>query len=183
MNVFDKLRLGLDVDMTTPEYMEAISHMNSCRDLNFRINSLLPSSPEIPSLEKELLCGNMGEGSNIFTPFQIDFGCQMNIGKAVFINHNFTAMAAGGITIEDGVMIGPNVTIATDNHDFENICILRCKGVRICRSAWIGTGATILPGVTVGEHAIVAAGAVVTKDVEPWTIVGGCPAKPIKKIK
>lgn len=79
----------------------------------------------------------------------------MQIGKAVFINHNFTAMAAGGIAIDDNVMIGPNVTVAT----------------------------TILPGVTVGEHAVVAAGAVVTKNVDPWTIVAGCPAKPIKKLR
>ncbi len=183
MNIFEKLRAGQDVDMRSPEYLEAIGHMNRCRDLNFKINGLLPSSPEIPALEKELVCGQMGEGSNIFTPFQIDFGCQMTIGKYVFINHNFTAMAAGGITIDDNVMIGPNVTVATDNHDFEDIFILRCKGVHIEKDAWIGTGATILPGVTVGEHAVVAAGAVVTKDVEPWTIVAGCPAKPIKKIK
>lgn len=183
MNVFEKLRSGLDVDMRSPEYLEAIGHMTRCRDLNFKINGLLPSSQEIPALEKELVCGQMGDGSNIFTPFQIDFGCQMQIGKAVFINHNFTAMAAGGITIDDNVMIGPNVTVATDNHDFEDIFILRCKSVHIERNAWIGTGATILPGVTVGEHAVVAAGAVVTKDVEPWTIVAGCPAKPIKKLK
>lgn len=127
MDVFEKLRAGQDVDMRSPEYLEAIGHMNRCRDLNFKINGLVPSSPEIPVLEKELLCGQMGEGSNIFTPFQIDFGCQMHIGKAVFINHNFTAMAAGGITIDDNVMIGPNVTIATDNHDFEDIfiCVAR----------------------------------------------------------
>ena len=75
------------------------------------------------------------------------------------------------------------LTVATDNHDFEDIFILRCKGVHIEKDAWIGTGATILPGVTVGEHAVVAAGAVVTKDVEPWTIVAGCPAKPIKKLR
>ena len=183
MSIFDKLSAGEDINMASPEYMEAIGHMRECRDLNFRINSLLPSSEEIGPMTRELVNGQMGEGSAIFTPFQIDFGRQMHIGRNVFINQNFTAMAAGGITIDDNVMMGPNVTIATDNHDFENIMILRCKGVHVCHNAWIGAGATILPGVTVGEHAVVAAGAVVTKDVEPWTIVGGCPAKAIKKIK
>lgn len=183
MNVFQKLSAGMDVDMMSPEYQEAIAHMSRCRDLNFRINGLLPSSPEIPELEKELLCGHLGQNSIFSTPFQIDFGCQMNVAKNVFVNHGFTAMAAGGITIETQVMIGPNVTVVTDNHDFENLMILRCKGVRICQGAWIGANVTILPGVTVGEHAIIAAGAIVTKDVEPWTIVAGCPAKPIRKIR
>ena len=183
MNVFQKLAAGMDVNMMSPEYQEAIAHMNRCRDLNFRINSLPPSSPEIPELEKELLCGYLGQNSIFSTPFQIDFGCQMNVAENVFVNHGFTAMAAGGITIETQVMIGPNVTVVTDNHDFENLMILRCKGVRICQGAWIGANVTILPGVTVGEHAIIAAGAVVTKDVEPWTIVAGCPAKPIRKIR
>ncbi|MBQ3769783.1 MAG: hypothetical protein II866_12450 [Prevotella sp.] len=91
-------------------------------------------------------------------------------------------MAAGGITIEDGVMIGPNVRIVTDNHDFQNRMVLRCKSVHIGRNAWIGVGAIILPGVTIGENAVVAAGAIVTKDVAPNAIVGGNPAKFIKNI-
>ena len=63
MNVFQKLAAGMDVDMMFPEYQEAIAHMSRCRDLNFRINGLLPSSPEIPELEKELLCGHLGQNS------------------------------------------------------------------------------------------------------------------------
>jgi len=136
----------------------------------------------IRQLEHQLFNGNLDETTYIMPPLHIDFACQMQIGKQVFINHSLTCMAAGGITIDDGVMIGPNVKIVTDNHDSQNRMVLRCKPVHICRNAWIGVGAIILPGVTIGENAIVAAGAVVTKDVPENTIVAGSPAKVVKQI-
>ncbi len=91
-------------------------------------------------------------------------------------------MACGGVTIEDDVMIAPRVSILTVNHDICDHHILECTSIKICKNAWIGAGATILAGVSVGENAIVAAGAVVTKDVAPNTVVGGNPAKVIKEI-
>jgi acetyltransferase-like isoleucine patch superfamily enzyme len=92
-------------------------------------------------------------------------------------------MSRGGITIDDGAMIAANVQLISNNHDLHDHQLLICKPVHICRNAWIGAGATILPGVTVGENAVVAAGAVATKDVAPNTIVGGNPAKLIKRIE
>jgi acetyltransferase-like isoleucine patch superfamily enzyme len=181
-NIFEKLRSGADVDMTTPEYAEAISEMGRTGKICFRINTTEPDIDNIRPLEKELLNGGLDATSYIMPPLQIDFGCQMILGKNVFINHSLTCMSAGGITIDDGVMIGPNVRIVTDNHDFGNRMVLRCKPVHIGRNAWIGAGAIILPGITVGENAVVAAGAVVTKNVEPNTIVGGNPAKFIKAL-
>ena len=90
----------------------------------------------------------------------------------------------GGITIEDDVLIGPQVKLVTENHPVEptNRKSLDLKAIHIQKNAWIGAGAIILPGVTVGENAIVAAGAVVTQDVPSNTIVGGGPAKHIKNI-
>lgn len=182
MNIFEKLRSGADVNMADPDYMEAIQHMTFCADTCFKINTTAPAPELIRPLEEKLLGNNLDKSSYLMPPIQIDFACQMKIGKGVFVNHSLTCMAAGGITIDDGVMIGPNVRIVTDNHDFENRMVLRCKPVHICQNAWIGVGAIILPGVTIGENAVVAAGAVVTKDVAPNTIVGGNPAKFIKSI-
>lgn len=71
----------------------------------------------------------------------------------------------------------------SNNHDLENRWVITCKPIHICRRAWIGAGVTILPGVTVGENAVVGAGSVVMRDVEPDTIVAGNPAKVIKHIK
>ena len=168
--------------MATPEYAEAIQHMTECNNICFKINTSEPKPEVIRSLEEQLFDGRLDATSYLMPPLQIDFACQMNIGQHVFVNHSLTCMAAGGITIDDGVMIGPNVRIVTDNHDFTNRMVLRCKPVHICRNVWIGVGAIILPGVTIGENAVIAAGAVVTKDVAPNTIVGGNPAKFIKNL-
>lgn len=167
MDIFEQLRAGVDVDMATPEYAGAIRHMTDCANICFKINTTAPLPEQIRPLEEELFGGSLDQTSYLMPPLQIDFACQMKIGKGVFVNHSLTCMAAGGITIDDGVMIGPNVRIVTDNHDFGNRMVLRCKPVHIDRNAWIGVGAIILPGVTIGENAVVAAGAVVTKDVAP----------------
>ena len=101
----------------------------------------------------------------------------------MFINHSAILSASGGIEFEDGVQVAPGVRIATINHDFNERHTKYTYGkVTIKKNAWIGMNVTICPGVTIGENAIVAAGAVVTKDVAPNTIVGGNPAKFIKSI-
>ncbi len=91
-------------------------------------------------------------------------------------------MARGGITIEDHVRIAANVQLISNNHDPYDLAILTCKPVVIKESAWIGAGATILPGVCVGKHAIVGASAVVTKDVPDYAVVVGNPARVIKML-
>ena len=123
------------------------------------------------------------EGSVIFPPMQIDLAKNVKIGKNVIINHNLTCMARGSIEIEDDVMIGPEVALLTANHDFADHWVLLCGKIHIKKNAWIGARAVILPGVTVGENAVVAAGAVVTKDVAANTVVGGNPARVIRKLE
>ena len=107
------------------------------------------------------------------------------VGKNVFINFGCTFLDQGGITLEEGVFIGPEAKVVTENHPEEPVLrhTLLVKPVRICHNAWIGAGAIILPGVTVGENAIVAAGAVVKKDVPANTLVAGVPAKVVRNIK
>ena len=93
-------------------------------------------------------------------------------------------MSAGNIYIEDNVRIALNTSILTNNHDFYERDVPTVKDVRICKNAWNGAGVTILPGVTIGENAIVgAAGIVATKDVAPNTVVAGNPAKVIREVR
>lgn len=126
----------------------------------------------------------LDETITIFPPFTTNFGRFTKIGKQVFINHGCSFLDLGGITIEDDVLIGPQVKLVTENHPLDPATRkgLITKPILIKRNAWIGAGATILPGVTIGENAVVAAGAVVSKDVAANTVVGGIPAKQFKKI-
>ena len=107
------------------------------------------------------------------------------VGERVFINMGCKFQDQGGITIDEGALIGHNVVLATINHDLDPAKrqSMSYAPIHIGKNVWIGANATVLAGVTIGDGAVVAAGAVVTKDVEPNTIVGGVPAKVIKKIE
>ena len=182
MNVFEKLKNGEPVDMMSEEYLPAIAELQRADRALFHLNHVEPQSEEQKKAFEELFDGSMPEGIGIFTPTQIDFPKQITFGRNVFINHSFTAMSIGGIEIGDNVQIGPHVTVVTDNHDLKNRYVLKCRKVVIGNNVWIGAGVSIMPGVHIGENAVIAGGAVVTKDVPPDSIVGGNPAKVIRKL-
>lgn len=130
----------------------------------------------------ELTGGTIDDSTMVYPPFYTNYGKNITLGKNVFINHDCSCLDLGGIEIEDDVMIGPRVSITSENHPVppaERKTLVPSK-VLIKKNAWIGAGATILPGVTVGENSVVAAGAVVTKDVPDNCVVGGVPAMIIK---
>ena len=149
----------------------------------FKFNGCIPYSPDASLAAKDLFGNNMGEGSWVQPPLKgVAFHC-VRIGKNVKIMPDCLMMARGGLIIDDDVMIAANVQLITNNHDLHDRDLLICKPIHICRNAWVGAGATILSGVTIGENAVVAAAAVVTKDVPANTIVAGNPAKIIKEIE
>ena len=150
--------------------------------LIFQLNHTMPFTEEYGNILKELFGENLGEGSSIAPPVSGACIGSVKIGKNVFINSNLLAMARGGITIEDHVRIAANVQLISNNHDPYDLEILTCKPVLIKEAAWIGAGATILPGVCVGCHAIVGAGSVVTKDVPDYAVAVGNPAKVIRML-
>ena len=169
------------IDMRKPEEADPAEGIR-CAQLCFKINHTMPMTEEYNRLVSELFMGNIGEGSRVMSPLTVVRGNRVKIGRNVVVMNNSLFMAAGGITIEDDVMVAANVQLISNNHDLYDPQILTCKPVRLKRNCWIGAGATILPGITVGENAVVAAGAVVTKDVEDNTVVGGNPVKVIKRI-
>ena len=169
----------VDPRVTTPEAQAA--YIEQGRKV-FALNQTVPFTPENLAATKALFGENFGEGSIVQPPLKGVCFDMVHIGKNVMIMPDCLMMSRGSITIEDGAMIAANVQLISNNHDLYERQILLCKPVRICKNAWVGAGATILPGVTVGENAVVAAAAVVTKDVPANTIVAGNPAKIIKTI-
>lgn len=170
--------LRIDMRKQTAEEIKKAQHeAQTC----YKLNHTMPYTPEYDALLHELI-GEFGEGSRLMTPTTVVRGWNVKIGKRVVIMNNSLFMSAGGIEIEDDVLVAANAQLISNNHDPEEHSIITCRPIKLKRNCWIGAGATILPGVTVGENAIVGAGAVVTKDVEANTIVGGIPAKLIKRV-
>lgn len=184
MDIYERLKNGEPIDTLESQEFKEILWPETVRSriLCQKINSLPPFDSKVTKLMEELFEHRLPKSSKIATPIQVDRGHCVTIGERVLVNEGLDVMAGGSITIEDDVLIGPQVTILTSNHDFMNLTVLRNKPVVIKRKSWIGARAILCPGVTVGEGAIVAAGAVVTKDVAPHTLVGGNPAKLIKNI-
>jgi acetyltransferase-like isoleucine patch superfamily enzyme len=149
------------------------------------LNGAYHEPEEIRILFSKLTGKPVDASFGLFPPFYTDCGKNITIGKNVFINSGCRFQDQGGITIGDGALIGHNVVLATLNHDFapEKRSTIHPALIVIGRNVWIGASATLVPGVTVGDNAVIAAGAVVTKDVPANTIAGGVPAKVIRQIK
>lgn len=165
-------------EMTPEKLIEA----NEMAQIVFKINHTMPNTDEYNNLLKELLGDNLGENSMVMAPIAGAAFDHIKIGNNVYINSNSLLMARGGITIEDDVMLAANVQLLSNNHDEYDRQVLLCKPIHIKKGAWIGAGASILPGVTIGEYAIVGAGAIVTKDVGDYEVAVGVPAKVVKKL-
>ena len=167
------------IDLRIPNEERMKESVRSAQ-LCYQLNHTMPYTDEYNVLLKELFGDNLGESSRLNAPIFVNIAKNVKIGKNVVIMNGFQCMSAGGLVIEDGVMISLNCTIATNNHDVYDRAVITCKPVRIKKNAWLGVNVTILPGVTIGENAVVGAGAVVTKDVPDNAVVVGTPAKIIK---
>ncbi|MDM8101757.1 MULTISPECIES: DapH/DapD/GlmU-related protein [Oceanobacillus] len=149
------------------------------------LNNGVYTNEEIRQQMSQITGQELDESFSLFLPFTSDFGKNISIGKNVFINSGCRFQDQGQIIIGDGSLIGHNVVFATINHDYDplNRGTMYLKPIELKEKTWIGSNATILPGVTIGENSVVAAGSVVTKDVPPNTIVGGNPAKFISNLE
>lgn len=179
-NVFELMLEGGPTDVREPYFKDAVDEMMRARTLCAKANNKLPNDPTYVKDLEELFNTDLSN-VRILTPFYCDFGNQVKFGKNVFINHSAILSASGGIEFEDGVQCAPGLRIATINHDFnERHSIYTYGKVTIKKNAWIGMNVTICPGVTIGEYAVVGAGAVVTKDIPDYGVAVGSPAKVIK---
>lgn len=153
--------------------------------LTSQLNNKYNTPEQIKEIMTLIIGKPVGENFVMFPPFYTDCGKNLTIGNNVFINSGCRFQDQGGILIGDNTLIGHNVVLATLNHNLDpskrgNIYP---SPIKIGKNVWIGANSTILPGVTIEDGAVIAAGAVVSKDVPMNTVVGGVPAKEIKKIK
>lgn len=182
-DIFERMLAGGIIPNDDPQMPKVWDMVDRTIGLSAALNTST-SSDEVRERLIEITGNLIDKSTTVFIPFYTNFGRHTKLGKNVFINHACSFLDLGGITIEDDVMIGPRVNIVSENHPIDPVKRrgLDLKSVLIKKNAWIGAGATILPGVTIGENSVVAAGAVVNKDVPPNVIVAGVPAKIIKSI-
>lgn len=170
----------------TPESAAMVAEVKRAMAITARLNRLtFDDAADVRALFGELIGTQMDDGFTLIPPFYATGGTGMKVGRNVFVNQNCTFYDLGGLEIGDDVMIGPNVSLITSGHPVEpsrrRDCVV-AKPIVIGRNVWIGAGATIVGGVTIGQNAVVAAAAVVTRNVPPNTLVGGNPAKIIRSI-
>lgn len=174
-------------ELYLPGDEEIMEEQRKCLELLYDFNQTRPSEMEKREALLREMFAEIGEGCYIEPPLHSNFGGRhLHFGKYVYANFNFTCVDDTHIYVGDHTMFGPNVTIATAGHPIRPD--LREKGyqynmpVRIGRNCWIGAGVVILPGITIGDHTVVGAGSVVTKDLPADVVAVGNPCRVLREI-
>ncbi len=183
-DIFQRLQAGGLLRKDDPEYGRFGEVVARTIRLCVEMNATATDINQVRTRLSDIIGTQIDPSTTIFPPFHTNFGRSIRLGKNIFINHACSFLDIGGITIEDEVQIGPRVNLTSENHPLDpaDRTTLIPRPIVIKRNAWIGAGATILPGVTIGENSVVAAGAVVSRDVPPNTVVAGVPAKVVKSL-
>jgi acetyltransferase-like isoleucine patch superfamily enzyme len=171
----------------TPESAAMLANVKRAMAITANLNRLtFNDADEVRALFSDLIGKTVDDSFLLIPPFHTTGGIDIRVGRNVFVNQNCTFYDLGGLDIADDVMIGPNVSLITSGHPLEpsrRRAFTIAKPIVIERNVWIGAGATIIGGVTVGENSVVAAGSVVTKNVPANILVGGNPARVIRSIE
>jgi acetyltransferase-like isoleucine patch superfamily enzyme len=174
------------IGVRSPEFCGISERIKVATRLSSELSGYCWDQPEpIRRVFEELIGKSVGDSFHLIPPFYADYGLNITIGRAVFIGYACMFTGHGAIDIADDVMIANKVSLVTAGHPVEpdrRRDYITVEPISIETNVWIGTAATVLPGVTIGADSVVAAGAVVTHDVPPATLVAGVPATVIRHL-
>lgn len=183
MRESEKLKKGLPYHFLDPE---VVALKRRAAQLCFQFNQLAPTAVAQQNEIIQQLLGSVGENISLQADFHCDNGQNIHVGCDFLTNYNVTILDILPVTIGDYCMIGPNTLITTVGHPLDRSerreRMAKAKAIKIGDDVWIGGNCTILPGVKIGNNVVVAAGAVVTKNIPSNSVVAGVPAKVVKKI-
>lgn len=185
LDIFARDRAGLRIAMTDPEIHKIMDITQNAQKIIAELNTNYHTNEQVREILSRLTGVKVDDSLWLMPPFYTDFGRNIRFGKNVFVNTNCTFMDRGGITIHDKVLFAPRVNLITTGHPTDPV-VRRdtiSQPIVIKTNARLGIGASVMPGVTIGENSVVAAHSVVTKDVPDNVIVGGIPAKIFKHIE
>lgn len=174
-----------DAQMAYIADLAVFEEMKRARELTYKFNTMDRTDFEgLMAVIKELL--QTEENPTINPPFYCDYGNHIKVGKNFFANYNCTILDVGKVTFGDNCLLAPNVAIYTAGHpihpDSRNSAYEYGIDVTVGNNVWIGGNAVICPGVTIGDNCVIAAGAVVTRDIPAWSVAAGNPARVIRTI-
>jgi acetyltransferase-like isoleucine patch superfamily enzyme len=183
-DIFQRELAGEVISLKDSEYQKISALITEAQRLIAEMNTGYRDPAEVRALFSRLTGTEVDESFWLLPPFYTDFGKNIRVGKNVFVNHACEFMDRGGITIGDDVLIGPKVNLVTINHPLDPTTrrSTYCAPIVLEKGVWLSAAVTVMPGVTIGENAVVAANAVVTNDVPSNTVVGGIPARFIKHL-
>lgn len=183
--IFQRALQGLPLDFSGEDFREIDETVQRTQELLKQFNQSDQTSAQRRATLSQVVGYSVPESAEINAPVHSDFGPHIFIGEDVYVNQDVMFVDLGGIYLGAGALIGPRAMLVTVNHleDPAHRRDVRAKAIHIEQNAWIGAGATVLPGVTVGKNAIVGAGAVVTKDVPANMVVVGMPARVLRRVK
>lgn len=185
LDILQRELAGEVISLADPEYPGIAALITEAQQIIAEMNTGYRDPAAMRALFARLTGAPVDESFRLMQPFYTDFGRNIRVGRNVFVNHACEFMDRGGITIGDDVLIGPKVNLVTINHplDPSRRRSTYCAPIVIKRGAWLGASVSVMPGVTIGENAVVAANAVVSRDVADNAVVGGIPARVIKNIQ
>jgi acetyltransferase-like isoleucine patch superfamily enzyme len=174
------------IGVRSPEFREIFAQIKVATRLSSKLSAYcMDEADSIRAAFEELIGKPVGDSFTLIPPFYTDYGLNISVGRAVFIGSSCAFTGHAAIDIADEVMIAHKVNLVTAGHPVEpdkRRAYITAEPIKIETNVWIGAAATILPGVNIGADAVVAAGAVVTRDVPPSTVVAGVPATVVKHL-